>query len=74
MIIIDGVEPEILHMPAEGGESHSHIDPRNGDATDELLFLIRNFEDGSRWFVGIIQVIQTRIIIKVLVLWFVILE
>jgi hypothetical protein len=44
MIVIDGVQPQILHVPAESGEHHSHVHPWRGHSANVLLSTVCNFE------------------------------
>ena len=37
VIIVERINPEVFHMPAEAGEEASHVDPRMGDPTYFLL-------------------------------------
>jgi hypothetical protein len=66
--IVDGVEPEILHVPAECREQHTHINPGDGDSTDFLLVLFADLENGALRLVDIVEVEGRSCIIEVFVL------
>lgn len=34
MQIVDGIAPVVLNVPAERGEAHAHVEPRQSHATD----------------------------------------
>lgn len=65
--VIDRVQPKILDMPAEGGELHAHIDPRNRNSADLLIILLRHPEYGIGWFIDIVEVEERSSIVKVLI-------
>lgn len=67
MVVVDGVEPEILHVPAEGGESHAHVHPGHSHPADVLLLLIGDPQDRIAGLVHIVQVVQARVVVEILV-------
>lgn len=54
--VVEGVEPEILDVPAEGGEHHAHVDPGRGDAANVLLAAVYDFKDGRGRLVDVVEV------------------
>lgn len=42
MQVVDGVAPVILNVPAEGGEAHADIKPRQRHPTDVSCYVSQN--------------------------------
>jgi hypothetical protein len=58
MIVIDGIQPKILHMPAKSGEHHSHVYPWSGYSANVLLSTVCDFQYRHWRFVNVVQVEQ----------------
>lgn len=52
--VVDRVQPLVLHVPAECGKHHAHVDPGRGDSADELFLLGCDFEDGLVRLVNVV--------------------
>lgn len=56
VVIVDGVQEEILDMPAKGSELHADIHPGQRDPAYFLLFFANDSKQRSRCLVEIVQV------------------
>ena len=54
MAIVDGVEPKILHMPAERRKLHAHIHPRYSNSTDLLIVGLADLQNGLWRLINIV--------------------
>lgn len=64
VVIIEGIDIEVFHVPAERGELHADVDPGRGHPTDFLVLKPRYLQQRLLRLVGVVQIEQVRVVLE----------
>lgn len=56
MVVVDGVDEEVLDMPTKGGELHAEVHPWLSNPANFVLLFLDYLEEGGRRLVDVVQI------------------